>query len=89
MSKISFYFYIYRLLSLIPQNLQSDPLHSFKDYITTTKNSYEDIFIKCKQFNWPSEALDPVQLFDFDEGPFLRMMFEKINEIPYQVVKKK
>jgi hypothetical protein len=71
---------------LIPQNLQSDPLHTFKNLLTNTKNTYEDIFIKCKKFNWPSEALDTVQLNDFNEGPFLRMIFQKINNIPNQVV---
>ncbi|XP_025407859.1 protein FAM160B1-like isoform X2 [Sipha flava] len=75
---------INRLLALIPQNLQSDPLHTFKNLLTNTKNTYEDIFIKCKKFNWPSEALDTVQLNDFNEGPFLRMIFQKINNIPNQ-----
>lgn len=79
-------FFNYRLLALIPQNLQSDPLHTFKDHITCTKVIYDDIFNKCKQFNWPSEALDSAQLNKFDEGPFLRMIFKKISEIANQVI---
>lgn len=71
---------------MIPQNLQSDPLHTFKDYITCTKNTYEDIFIKCKKFNWPSEAIDSFHVCDFYEGPFLEMIFKKISKIPNQVV---
>lgn len=71
---------------MIPQNLQSDPLHTFKDHITCTKNTYEDTFIKCKKFNWPSEALESVPLTHFEEGPFLRMIFEKIYNIPNQVI---
>ncbi|VVC35326.1 Retinoic acid induced 16-like protein,Armadillo-like helical [Cinara cedri] len=78
---------INRLLALIPQNVQSDPSHSFKNYILSTKNNYEEIFTKFKKFNWPSEALDPVeQLENFDEGPFLRMIFKKISNIPNQSV---
>lgn len=77
---------MYRLLALIPKNLQSDPLHTFKDHITSTKIIYEDILVKCKKFNWPSEALDSIQLYDFDEGPFLNMIFRKISNIPKQVV---
>lgn len=74
------------MLALIPQNLQSDPLHTFKDHLTDMKNFYEDIFIKCKKFDWPSEAIDSVRLSDFNEGPFLRMIFQKISDIPNQVV---
>lgn len=76
---------MFRLLALIPQNLQSDPLHTFKDHITNTKNTYEDMFIKCKKFDWPSEAIDSVRLNEFNEGPFLRMIFQKISVIPNQV----
>lgn len=71
---------------MVPQNLQSDPLQTFKDHITYTKINYEDIFIKCQKFNWPSEALNSVKLCDFDEGPFLRMIFRKISDIPNQVI---
>lgn len=71
---------------MVPQNLQSDPLKTFKDHVTYIKINYEDIFIKCKKFNWPTEALDSVQVFDFDEGPFLRMILKKISIIPNQVV---
>lgn len=78
-----------RLLSLVPQDLQSDPLHTFKDHVTCTKYAYEDIFIKCKKFNWPSEAIDSFKSNDFDEGPFLRMIFKKINLIPNQVTTSK
>jgi len=76
---------MFRLLALIPQNLQSDPLHTFKDYITSTQNTYEDIFMKCKKFNWPPEAINSAQLHVFDEGPYLKMIFKKILNIPYQV----
>lgn len=71
---------------MIPPNLQSDPLHTFKDYITCTKVIYDDIFNKCKQFNWPSEALDSTQSNNFDEGPFLKMIFKKISDIANLVV---
>lgn len=64
-------------------------MHTFKDYITSTKIIYEDIFVKCKKFNWPSEALDSNQLYDFDEGPFLNMIFRKISNIPKQVITEK
>jgi len=77
---------MYRLLALIPQNLQSDQLHTFKDHITDVKNMYEDIFDKCTKFEWPTEALNSVKLNDFNEGPFLRMIFKKISDIPNQVV---
>lgn len=77
---------MFRLLVLVPQNVQSDPLHTFKDHITNTKDTYEDIFNKCKNFNWPTEALDSVQLYNFDEGPFLRMIFKKISNTQNQVV---
>ncbi|XP_060839803.1 FHF complex subunit HOOK interacting protein 2A-like isoform X1 [Rhopalosiphum padi] len=75
---------INRLLALIPQNLQSDQLHTFKDHITDVKNMYEDIFDKCTKFEWPTEALNSVKLNDFNEGPFLRMIFKKISDIPNQ-----
>lgn len=74
------------MLALIPQNFQSDPSHTFKDHITITKNTYEDTFIKCKKFNWPTEALDSIQQHNFDEGPFLRMIFQKFYNIPNQVI---
>lgn len=74
------------MLALVPQNFQSDPLHTFKDKIAYTKVSYDDIFIKCNKFDWPSEALDPVQLNNFDEGPFLRMIFKKISDTRNQVI---
>lgn len=76
---------LYRFLALIPQNFQSDPLITFKDHITSTKNTYEDIFVKCKSFIWPSEAINSLKLYAFDEGPFLRMIFSKISFIPQQV----
>lgn len=75
---------INRLLALIPQNLQSDQLHTFKDHITDVKNMYKDVLDKCTKFDWPSEALNSVKLNDFDEGPFLRMIFKKISNIPNQ-----
>ncbi|KAL5244322.1 hypothetical protein ACI65C_011732 [Semiaphis heraclei] len=75
---------INRLLALIPQNLHSDQFHTFKDHVTDVKNNYENIFDKCIKFDWPTEALDSVKIYDFDEGPFLRMIFQKINNIPNQ-----
>lgn len=56
------------------------------DHITDVKNMYEDIFDKCTKFEWPTEALNSVKLNDFNEGPFLRMIFKKISDIPNQVV---
>lgn len=75
------------MLALIPQNVQSDPLHTFKDNVKGTKSTYGNTFINCKKFNWPCEAMDSDQTYTFDEGPFLRMIFEKINNIPNQVKK--
>lgn len=77
---------MFRFLALIPQNLHSDQFHTFKDYITDVKNNYENIFDKCTKFDWPTEALDSVKLYDFGEGPFLSMIFEKISNIPNQVI---
>ncbi|XP_025208897.1 protein FAM160B1-like [Melanaphis sacchari] len=75
---------INRFLALVPQNLQSDQSHTFKDHIPDVKNMYEDLFNKCIKFDWPTEALNSVELNDFDEGPFLRMIFKKISNIPNQ-----
>lgn len=80
------YFIFNRLLALIPQNLKSDQLHTFKDRIKDVKNIYEGITNKCSKFVWPTETLDSLILNDFDEGPFLKMIFKKFTNIPNQVV---
>ncbi|XP_050421454.1 FHF complex subunit HOOK interacting protein 2A-like [Adelges cooleyi] len=75
---------INRLLTLYPQNLQSDSLHTFKNYIKVTNDKYENVFDVCKHFDWPTEAIEIDKTKEFYSGPFLEMIYSKIHSIPNQ-----
>lgn len=88
---------IHSFLSVIPMQIRSSPVTDatgYHQYITESQRQYSLIVATCSSFSWPSEATSDDNLSSdshpesdykqFYEGPFLRMIFKKIRDLPNQ-----
>lgn len=85
------------LVSVVPPSLRSSPVESggYQQYISESQRQYSLVVAACSRFAWPAEAISDDNLSSdsrpeadsrqFYEGPFLRMIFNRIRNLPNQV----
>lgn len=82
-------------LNLLPEAAKSsqtfDDDSGHDSYLREAHRMYRDVQFVCGRFNWPKEHDSPDRcqvVHNFNEGPFMRMLLNKISRIldqPYEV----
>uniref|UniRef100_A0A1B6BXJ8 FHF complex subunit HOOK-interacting protein C-terminal domain-containing protein n=1 Tax=Clastoptera arizonana TaxID=38151 RepID=A0A1B6BXJ8_9HEMI len=88
---------IQSFLNVLPPQLRSAPAtegNSYYQYISESQRQYSIVLTACKSFSWPNEAVSDdnhssdsqpeADSRQFYEGPFLKMIFERIRNLPNQ-----
>uniref|UniRef100_A0A1B6KDU8 FHF complex subunit HOOK-interacting protein C-terminal domain-containing protein n=1 Tax=Graphocephala atropunctata TaxID=36148 RepID=A0A1B6KDU8_9HEMI len=88
---------IYSFLNVLPPVLRSAPsaeTGGYHQYVSESQRQYSLVVAACAGFSWPVEAVSDDNLSSdsrpesdarqFYEGPFLRMIFNRIRDLPNQ-----
>lgn len=89
---------MFSFLNVLPPQLRSAPVteaSSYYQYVSESQRQYTIVLTACKSFTWPNEAISDDNLSSdsqpeadsrqFYEGPFLKMIFARIRDLPNQV----
>ncbi|XP_054273575.1 FHF complex subunit HOOK interacting protein 2A-like [Macrosteles quadrilineatus] len=84
-------------LNIVPSCLRSAPsaeAGGYHQYVSESQRQYSLVLAACSRFSWPVEAVSDDNLSSdsrpeadtrqFYEGPFLRMIFNRIRDLPNQ-----
>ncbi len=85
----------FSFINIVPSQVR---IQEVEEKIEELQNEYEQILSRCGHFNWPKEATSDMENISNDsnpevdlcnkafyEGPFLRMIFTKISNMPHLV----